>query len=279
MKKVLTLMICIVFAISGCSSTKEKSVISNNTINNDVAETDETQVESGNQYTNTTEPINEDLTKKNQTVGELSDKVIVIDAGHGINSYNKQEAIAPNTSETKAAFASGTKGVSQTEEQLNLSVALKLQNELEKTGAKIYMTRITHESDMTNIDRAKFANDLNADLSVKIHADGSDNSSIHGVSVLIPGTQYINDSYVISESRKAGECVLEGFVNSTDAYNRGISVRNDLTGFNWSTVPIILIEMGFMTNPDEDKMMGSNDYQDKMVQGIVNGIKKYFKGE
>lgn len=278
MKRTLALMICIVFVISGCSFGKGKRVISN-TNSNGVEEIGETQIESNNEDTDSKEPINEDLTKNDKMVGELSDKVIVIDAGHGINSYNKQEAIAPNTSETKAAFASGTKGVNQTEEQLNLSVALKLQTELEKTGAKIYMTRITHESDMTNIDRAKYANDLNADLSVKIHADGVDNSSTHGVSVLVPGTQYIRDDYIITESRKAGECVLEEFVNTTGAYNRGISVRNDLTGFNWTTVPIILIEMGFMTNPDEDKMMESNDYQDKMVQGIVDGIKKYFKGE
>ena len=278
MKKTLVLMICCVFVISGCSFGREKRVI-NNIDSNSVEEIDGAEIELDSEDKDSTEPTNEDLTNKNKMIGELSNKVIVIDAGHGINSYNKQEAIAPNTSETKAAFASGTKGINQTEEQLNLIIALKLQTELEKTGAKIYMTRITHESDMTNIDRAQFANDLNADLSVKIHADGVDNSSTHGVSVLVPGTQYIKDNYIITESRKAGECVLEEFVNKTGAYNRGISVRNDLTGFNWTTVPIILIEMGFMTNPDEDKMMESNDYQDKMVQGIVDGMKKYFKGE
>ena len=138
------------------------------------------------------------------------------------------------------------------------------------------MTRTEHESDMTNIDRAELANSLNADLTVRIHADGNENKSIHGVSVLVPGTQYIADSDLIEKSRIAAECVLDEFVKTTGANNRGIYVRNDLTGFNWSKVPVILIEMGFMTNSDEDKLMETEDYQNKIVQGIVNGLERYF---
>lgn len=206
----------------------------------------------------------------------VCEKVIVIDAGHGINSYNKQEPIAPNSSETKIAFASGTSGANQTEEQLNLSVALKLQKALEDKGASVHMTRTEHESDMTNVDRAVFANELSADISVKIHADGNNSSSVHGVSVLVPGTQYITDSKVIENSKIAGELILDEFVKETGATSRGISVRDDLTGFNWTKVPIVLVEMGFMTNPEEDKRMESEEYQDKMVQGIVSGLEKYF---
>ena len=204
-------------------------------------------------------------------------KKVVIDAGHGLNSYNKQEPIAPNSSETKIAFASGTRGVNQTEEELNLSVALKLQKALEDKGAIVHMTRTEHESDMTNVDRAVFANELNADISIKIHADGNNSSSVHGVSVLVPGSQHITDSMLIEKSRDAGELILDEFVKETNATNRGISVRNDLTGFNWTEVPIVLVEMGFMTNPEEDKLMETDEYQDKMVKGIVSGLEKYFE--
>lgn len=204
-------------------------------------------------------------------------KVIVVDAGHGLSSINKQEAIAPNSSETKAAFVSGTRGASQTEEQLNLAVALKLQSALLEKGAVVYMTRSEHESNMTNIDRAVFANDLGADISVKIHADGNNNSGVHGVSVLVPGDKYINDGELIKKSREAGEIILKEFVAATGASNRGISVRNDLTGFNWSKVPIVLVEMGFMTNPEEDRLMATDDYQNKMVLGIVRGLELYFE--
>ena len=207
----------------------------------------------------------------------LSGKVIVVDAGHGINNSKRMEAIAPNSLETKRAFVSGTSGARQTEEQLNLSVSLKLQKELERKGAIVYMTRSAHQCDVSNIDRALFANNLNADISVKIHADGNNNKSINGVSVLVPGDKYIKDSALIEKSRLAGELILDSFITETGAANRGISVRNDLTGFNWSQVPIVLVELGFMSNPTEDKLMETEEYQNKMVAGIVMGLEKYFE--
>lgn len=212
-----------------------------------------------------------------ETVSSVSKKVIVVDAGHGLNSYNKQEPIAPGSSKTKIAFATGTKGANLTEEQLNLAVALKLQKALEGKGAIVHMTRSEHKCDMSNIDRANFANELNADISVKIHADGNENSSAHGVSVCIPGSQYITDNEIIKKSKMAGELILDAFVKETGAYKRGTSVRNDLTGFNWSKVPVVLVELGFMTNPEEDKLMETTEYQEKMVGGIVAGLEKYFE--
>ncbi len=163
-----------------------------------------------------------------------------------------------------------------TEEQLNLAVALKLQKVLIEKGAAVHMTRTKNECDLTNVDRAIFANDLKADISVRIHADGNSNSSIHGVSVLIPGNKYISDDVVLEKSRLAGESVLSEFVRETGAVNRGIIVRTDLTGFNWTEVPVILVEMGFMSNPEEDKLMETEDYQNKMVQGMVRGPELYF---
>lgn len=208
--------------------------------------------------------------------GVLSGKIIVVDAGHGINSSTKKEPVAPNSSETKRAFVSGTSGARQSEEQLNLSVCLKLQKLLESKGAIVHMTRSEHKTDMSNVGRAVFANDLNADISVKIHADGNNNKSVHGVSVLVPGNKYIKDNVLIEKSRKAGEFILDSFIKETGAANRGIAVRNDMTGFNWSKVPIVLVEMGFMSNPEEDKLMETEDYQSKMVNGIVAGLERYF---
>ena len=207
----------------------------------------------------------------------LQGKKICIDAGHGLNSYNKQEQIAPNSSETKNAFAKGTHGKNQTEEELNLTIALKLEKKLKELGALVYMTRTTHECDMTNIDRAKFANELNVDISVKIHADGVENTAAHGISVLVPSNKYIKNNLLIDESRKAGELVLKEVVKITGAADRGTSTRSDLTGFNWSTVPIVLIEVGFMTNPEEDARLDTEEYQDKIVDGIAQGLLNYFE--
>lgn len=265
MKRLHICLLLLIFVLFGCTNIEGKDDSFNQHIN---------KTENTNKSGNTVEKTEATIPENDSAI---ADKIIVIDAGHGISSYNKQEPIAPNSSETKIAFASGTRGANLTEEQLNLSVALKLQKVLEDKGAIVHMTRTEHETDMTNVDRAVFANELNADISVKIHADGNNSSSVHGVSVLVPGTQYITDNKVIEKSRIAGELILDAFVKETGGANRGISVRNDLTGFNWTKVPIVLVEMGFMTNPEEDKRMETEEYQDKMVQGIASGLEKYFE--
>ncbi len=218
------------------------------------------------------EELTEEVTEKRYAV---TGKVIVVDAGHGKNPSKEKEPNAPGSTVMKTAFATGTSGKYQTEEELNLAVALKLQAALEERGAIVHMTRTTHETTLSNVGRAQFANDLNADISVKLHADGNNSSSPHGTSMLIPGNTYVSDD-VVTKSREAGEIVLNEFVAATGAKNRGLSVRNDMTGFNWSTVPVILIEMGFMTNPEEDALLATDEYQNKMVQGIVSGLEIYF---
>lgn len=276
------LIVCFIILISGC--TKNNTLPEANNLTENEAKIVEVNSEPFQEIEKVEVAITdvEEETKTSTEISEqtqakvLLNKVIVIDAGHGISSNNKQEAIAPNSTETKPAFASGTHGANLTEEELNLIVALKLKNSLEGLGATVHLTREQHECDISNIGRAQFANELNADISVKIHADGIGNSSAHGVSVLVPGSKYISDTNLINESRKAAECILEKFVEKTGANNRGVITRNDMTGFNWSEVPVVLIELGFMTNPAEDALMETEEYQTKMVDGITQGLIKYF---
>ena len=73
-------------------------------------------------------------------------------------------------------------------------------------------------------------------------------------------------------SRTYGEVILNNLVSTVGMYNRGVIERSDLTGFNWSKVPVVLIEMGFLSNPEEDNLLNSDSYQDKLAQGLCNGI-------
>ncbi|HHW49544.1 MAG TPA: N-acetylmuramoyl-L-alanine amidase [Clostridiaceae bacterium] len=207
----------------------------------------------------------------------LEDFIICIDAGHGITDLKKQEPIAPGSDITKPAFVPGTRGANQTEEQLNLKVAKKLEQRLIELGADVHMTRTEARCDMSNIDRAEFANGLNADIFIRIHADGNQDKSVHGISMLVPANDYINDEELVEKSMRAGKLILDEVIKQTGAKKRGVIKRSDLTGFNWSKVPVVLLEMGFMTNPDEDKLLETEEYQDKIVQGIVNGLISYFK--
>ena len=206
----------------------------------------------------------------------LKGKIILVDAGHGINSSTEKEPVAPDSGEKKRAFVEGTRGKNQTEEELNLIIALKVEEELTAKGAKVYMTRREHECALSNAGRAELGNELQVDLVLRIHADGNNNKNVGGASCLVPGDKYIEDAEMISKSRRAGEIVLEEYILATGAKNNGIAVRNDMTGFNWSKVPVILVELGFMTNPEDDALMETEEYQEKMTQGIINGMERYF---
>ena len=59
--------------------------------------------------------------------------------------------------------------------------------------------------------------------------------------------------------------------------NRGVIERKDLTGFNWSTVPVVLVEMGFLSNPEEDKKLSTDSYKDKISKSLANGVSEIFK--
>ena len=138
------------------------------------------------------------------------------------------------------------------------------------------MTRSGHDAEMSNMGRAEFANNLGADVSVKLHADGSENKELHGISVLVPAEGCL-DSGLFESCERLGICLLDSVVKETAADNRGLSYREDMTGFNWSKVPTALIEMGFMTNPEEDALMETEEYRSKLMDGAVSGLLKYFE--
>ncbi len=206
----------------------------------------------------------------------LSGLVIGIDPGHQAHSNSDPEPVAPGSSETKKKVSSGTQGrdTGVAEYKVNLQVGLKLKKLLTGLGATVVMTRESHDVDISNKARAEMMNDAGADLVIRIHCNGSNDESKHGAFVLIPSndcTAPINDA-----SKKAGRCIVDAFCAATGAKNLGLQPRSDQTGFNWSTVPVCNIEMGHMTNKDEDNLLVSDDYQNLCAQGIANGIADYF---
>jgi N-acetylmuramoyl-L-alanine amidase len=129
------------------------------------------------------------------------------------------------------------------------------------------MVRDTHDVDISNKERALLCNDAGADVALRIHADGYESPNARGISVLYPSTGAHS-----AASKKMAAKLLEELIRTTEAKNRGIVPRNDLTGLNWSNVPSILLEMGFMTNPEEDKLLSTDDYQDKLATGMLNFV-------
>lgn len=216
---------------------------------------------------------------KDKETKPLVGLTVCIDPGHGIltKKVKKTEPLAPGSKVMKAATASGTTGVvtKVTEESLNLTVSLKLKKVLADKGAKVIMVRETHTCNMTNVERTDFWNKSGADLTIRIHANGSDSRKASGVLMMVPGDKYIKDKDLLLKSAKAGEYIMEGVLKNTKTKSAGTIKSTDLTGFNWSKIPVMLLEMGFMTNPEEDRLLNSDSYQNKIVTGIVEGVEKY----
>lgn len=202
--------------------------------------------------------------------------VVGIDAGHQLRGNSATEPNGPGSSVMKAKVAGGTRGVStgKPEYQLTIEIAKLLKKELVNRGYKVVMTRTKNDVDISNIERAQKLNEK-CDIAIRLHADGGA-SSAHGASVLYPsaGNPYVG--HLSEASKSLSQSVIDSYCAKTDISNRGLSVRDDLTGTNWSTIPVTLLEMGFMTNSFDDAYMSTEKGQANMVEGIADGIDAYF---
>ena len=212
----------------------------------------------------------------------LEGRIICLDPGHCVTEEagkGYREPVSPLSDETKPRYLSGTRGASLTEEQLNLQVALKLRDALAALGAEVVMTREVSEISLPNTERCRIANESGADVHVHIHADGSESTSANGVSVLIPDGDLLGTPSIVEESARLGQLMVDCVSEATGAKNRGTVPRSDLTGLNFSEIPSVFIEMGFMTNPEEDALLSSGEYQDKIVAGMANSLMDWYGAE
>ena len=216
--------------------------------------------------------------------GVLTDKkelsqVIVIDPGHQGQGDSRKEPVGPGSSAMKARVTSGTTGcVSGLDEyELNLQVSLLLRTELESRGYTVYMTRETHDVNISNKERAEYASSVGGDILVRIHANGDDNSSVNGALCMAPSDSNAFVSALAPESQRLSQCIIDSYCQATGLRNRGVMITDDMSGINWSTMPVTIVEMGFMSNAGDDSKMADSDFQKKMVDGIADGIDQYFQ--
>lgn len=249
------------------------------TENGQETEKDRTQQETENPEDSRQQEGNGTESGEGETVPPANEKLVVIDAGHQQKGNSEKEPIGPGAEQTKAKVAGGTRGCVSglAEYELTLAVALKLQEELEGRGYTVLQVRTSHDVNMSNAERAQTANDAGADAFIRIHANGSEDSSVNGAMTICqtPDNPYNGTFY--EKSRKLSDCVLEGLTAQTGCKKQYVWETDSMSGINWCQVPVTIVEMGYMTNPDEDTLMASEEYQLKIAAGIADGIDRFWE--
>lgn len=220
------------------------------------------------------------LTHASAATAPAKQFVVVIDAGHQSKADLKLEPVGPGSKTRRPRVEGGASGVAtkRPESLDNLQVALKLRNALVERGVKVIMVRTSQNVDIPNSKRAQMANAAHADLFIRLHCDSATSASVRGVLTLVPAkTKWTGK--IVKPSARAGRDVQNALVKITHDKNRGITKRGDLTGFNWAKVPSVLVEMGVMSNPAEDRRLASASYQETLATGMANGIMSFLHGK
>ncbi len=209
------------------------------------------------------------------------DKIIVIDPGHGVKWDMSLEPLSPGSNKKKVKAPVGAIGdyTKIPEYKADWDVSLKLKKILEDKGFIVVMTKSDISENPGGIERAEIGNKANARLVVRIHADSFEDQSVSGTTILVPEALNDDRKELSVESSRSANIILNTLENEVGVKARGVVLREDLTAFNWSNVPTLLIEMGFLSNKNEDELLNNEDYQNKMARAIADGIEEAVKIE
>lgn len=186
---------------------------------------------------------------------DVYDKVIVIDAGHG-------------------GYDVGTfpQDMSYLEKDMNLSMVLYLKQLLDSEDIKVYYTRLTDVKPYLR-PRVSLANDLDADLFISIHCNGSNLSQPHGTEVLY-NEKWDNVGF---SSKELAQICIEELTKTIGSRNRGLVDGSEKYIVGHSKVPVALIEVAYMTNQEDLEFLKNPDNRKLVAKGIYNGIIRYYE--
>ncbi|MFA7533731.1 MAG: N-acetylmuramoyl-L-alanine amidase family protein [Tissierellaceae bacterium] len=193
--------------------------------------------------------------KKNTNI-DNTNRIIVIDAGHGGKD--------PGATSVSKRY----------EKDFNLAMALKLDKKLRELGYNTIMTRNT-DVFVDLYERAGIANDANADLFVSIHGNSHTSKTHAGIQVLY--CPAFNSDFKEVDQHPFAKAMMTALLEGTGAIDKGIIQRPNLVVLRETKMPAVLVEAGFLSNSAEEKLLFTESYQNKIIDSIVKGIENYLE--
>jgi N-acetylmuramoyl-L-alanine amidase len=210
--------------------------------------------------------------------GSQQEKVVTIDPGHQAIDARPEWSDPGMTRRVPAEEVFKGVVTGNPEYLVALDIGVKLKDLLEKDGISVVMTRETSTIDLTDVTRAEIAGNAASDLYLRIHCGGSKNPAKSGIRTLYPARSRWTGSFY-ENSKTAALYVQAALVKSCRAPDRGVADRRDSPAFNWSKVPVIEAEVGFLTNGEDDERLADEEYRSEVALGLKNGISRYLAGQ
>lgn len=280
LKIAMLLTISAVFLLVGCDKKLEEN--NNESTKIDIHNNTQSKSDEENNSYDDKNIVNEkeenNIEKDTKMLENENRKIIVIDPGHSSVGNPEKEPISPNSSKTKAKDVLGATGnyTNIPEHKTTVNIGLLLKDELIDRGYNVVMTKSEVDESLSNIERAEIGNENNADLVIRIHADSSNDTNVKGASILIPSENEYTKS-ISDISMNYGKKIIDTYTNELNIKNRGCIYREDMTGFNWSKVPVVILEMGFLSNKEDDEFISNVNNHSNIAKSIANGIDKCFE--
>ena len=213
-----------------------------------------------------------------EMVRGVDEHVIVIDAGHQLREDIGKEAIGPGGAESEQKMDVGQVGVytGQQEYDVTLAAALKLKGELEGRGYTVYLTRNNNGVNISNKERADVAGNLYADALISLHTGYAEDADVRGVGAVCQTAKNSYVSELYTESKELCKAVLDAVAKTTENKKQDVRETDQLTQINWCKVPMALVEIGYLSNENDDRLLSGEQYHEKVAKGIADGLDAFF---